>query len=585
MTALKRFLTWTTVFAACCAALTDTQAQALPIAIDGRFDDWTAAKDFTDDTNDGSLVDFLSCSVSNDDRYLFIRLQIREELQLTANNALVFYLDTDGNPLTGEAFNGIGAELVLYTGEREASFFGSGFPTYLSLNDIGYRQLPTISSSDFEIAIERDRLVNGVPVFSGNQVNIAFRDKSTFDGDWMPNAGETFSYVFDESQVPAYQPVTLEKSKPEHLRLLAYNTENNGLTDPSRQDNFIRILKAIQPDIVMFNECWDVSANEVSNFMNSTVPLPLGEIWSAEKQDQGNVTASRFPILQSWVVKPDSRLTASLIDLPSFYQRNLLVVNGHLRCCEADYNRQLEADAFVKFILDAKSPGGVITLPEGTPFILGGDLNLVGYRQQLTTLLTGEIVNTSIYGNGGPLDWDGSDLTDAVSLHTDERMAYTWRDDSESFIPARIDYHIYSASKMEAKKAFTLRTESMPPARRALYGLQEFDTRNASDHLPKVTDFELPTSVNADNAEDRSLQLTAYPTPFNQYLTIQFPSIFSEFNRVYLRNGTGRIMKTLHLRNIPAPDFTLDTADLPPGIYWVEIRTDRRVYFLKCLKS
>ena len=54
-----------------------------------------------------------------------------------------------------------------------------------------------------------------------------------------------------------------------------------------------------------------------------------------------------------------------------------------------------------------------------------GDLNLVGDRQQLTTLVTGEIINTQLFGNGGPPDWDETDLEDLISQQTDKRTAYT----------------------------------------------------------------------------------------------------------------------------------------------------------------
>ena len=34
-----------------------------------------------------------------------------------------------------------------------------------------------------------------------------------------------------------------------------------------------------------------------------------------------------------------------------------------------------------------EAPGGVIDLPDETPFVYGGDLNLVGYQEQLETIV------------------------------------------------------------------------------------------------------------------------------------------------------------------------------------------------------
>ena len=76
-----------------------------------------------------------------------------------------------------------------------------------------------------------------------------------------------------------------------------------------------------------------------------------------------------------------------LIDLPdSLFTKDLLVINAHMSCCDNDNDRQEQADDFVNFILDAKSTGGIIDLANETPFVLCGDLNLVGFSQQLQTL-------------------------------------------------------------------------------------------------------------------------------------------------------------------------------------------------------
>ena len=93
------------------------------------------------------------------------------------------------------------------------------------------------------------------------------------------------------------------------------------------------------------------------------------------------ILASRFPIIQDW---PDEssgikKMHPCLIDLPDdIYAKDLLIINSHMSCCDNDLARQEQSDDFVNFILDAKTPGGVIDLDEGTPFVLCGDLNLVG---------------------------------------------------------------------------------------------------------------------------------------------------------------------------------------------------------------
>ena len=181
----------------------------------------------------------------------------------------------------------------------------------------------------------------------------------------------------------------------------------------------------------------------------------------------------------------------------------------------------MEVDAFISFILDAKTPGGEIDLPENTPFVLMGDLNLVGLSQQLKTLLYGDIQNTTTFGQGAPPDWDDSDLADLISRQTDKRMAYTWRNDYGSFPPGRLDYMIYSNSVMEVAKALTIQTEVMPTERLELYGLEEFDTRTSSDHFPKVADFVLETSLSNETVYGPNFKIEIYPNPTSDFLFIK----------------------------------------------------------------
>ena len=117
-----------------------------------------------------------------------------------------------------------------------------------------------------------------------------------------------------------------------------------------------------------------------------------GEVTTDEVQFQiRNVIVSRFPILDSWEVNPGYRITAARLDLGGAGE--MLVIACHWRCCTADADRQEEADSIIGFLNDARAPGGAITLDAGTPIVLGGDLNLVGWRRQLETILTGDIVN------------------------------------------------------------------------------------------------------------------------------------------------------------------------------------------------
>jgi endonuclease/exonuclease/phosphatase family metal-dependent hydrolase len=476
-------------------------SQSLPIFLDGKTDDWNIpVPTYTDTENDGSEFDFKYFSVTNDEQFLFIRLKLTPETKLVEDNFLTLYIDGDNNIGTGVSANGIGAELRWDFGTRTGQFYKNG-TTNISFPEIQYRSLPTVTDTTYEIAIGRDVLPNGTdPLFSSPSIKIFFKDNDT-NGDWMPNSGETFEYVFDDTPTTPLVPVEITREDTSFLRIMNYNVLFDGLLEPGREDNFERILQAVQPDIICFNEFFNSSATQVIDALNQMLPLPGGATWYGVMLDGGNVTISKYPFIQSWLVYPGHRITASLIDLPQYFEKDIMVINSHFKCCggqQNDETRQLEADATIAFILDAKTPGGLLDLPENTPFLIAGDLNLVGLRQQLTTLVTGEIINTQTFGNGGPPDWDNTDLEDLLSQQTDKRTAYTWRSDNSSFPPGRLDFQIYSN--------------------------RQFDTRDASDHFPKVTDYSLDIITNIEKKTellDFRLEQN-YPNPFNPSTKIKY---------------------------------------------------------------
>jgi len=550
-----------------CTFVTNSFSQSLPILLDGKTDDWNIpVPTYIDDIGDGNIFDFKYFSVTNDEDFLFIRLNLVPENKLVEDNLLALYIDGDNNTGTGVVVNGIGAELRWDFGLRAGQFFKNG-TSDISFSDIKYRSLPTVTDTTYEIAIGRNVLPNGTDLlFTSSTIKIFFKDNIS-NGDWMPNNGELFEYSFDDTPTPPVNLIEINREDNSYLRIMNYNILFDGLLDPAKEQYFTRILQAIQPDIICFNEFFDSDAIQVQSKINEMLPLPNGASWNSVKLDFGNVTLSKYPITQSWAVYSDRRITASLIDLPSYFNNDLMVINSHYKCCGGQSNnntRQLEADATIAFILDAKTSGGVIDLPEYTPFIILGDLNLVGDRQQLTTLVTGDIINTQFFGNGGPPDWDGTELEDLFAQHTDKRTAYTWRNDNSSFPPGRLDFQIYSNSVMSVEKSFIIQTEIMSADRLTQYGLQQFDTRNASDHFPKITDYSfIVTSVTAEVFHPMDFKLEQnYPNPFNPSTTIKFsiPNVVSSFS----------LRTSLMVYDVLGNEIaTLVNKELPPGRYEV----------------
>ena len=546
-------------------------AQALPIGLDGKYDDWTSdAESFTDTQNDGAAYDLLSFKVANDSNYLFIQLVFDQEIQLSSGNNLFLEIDADNNAATGYSVNGIGAELGVNFGTKTFYFNPTSGSVQVSPYDIGFIALPTTTSDTFEIMIERHTLPDGIhQLFTGNTIKLCFKDNNT-GGDYMPDLGTTFSYTFDETPVVVYDKITLNKTNASDIRLMTYNTLQDGLIDNARVGSFQHIITAVNPDIITFNECWNTTQYQAKNLLDSWIPLQ-GSNWTCLKNDGGNISCSKYPILDYYDIDPTyiHRITGYIIDLPDSFPRDFLIINAHLKCCGDDDTRQEQADAIINFIRDVKTSGGNITLPYGTPFVISGDLNLVGLSQQLTTLLTGDIVDNYTFGEDIAPDWDNTDLRDIIAFHTDMRTATTWTEEGNSYWPGRLDYAIASDIGATVSKAYTICTHEMSSERLSQYGLNFDDTDIASDHLPKITDFiieDVPGTVS--DIPDSEVQI--FPNPaFNKKFTIR--NVRNHLlKEVKVISITGEI---IYSKQINKNQVNINLSNVPSGIYFVKVKT------------
>ena len=459
------------------------------IKIDGFFEDWDLnTSTYIDDSFDSEGIELLEFSACHDDEYLYINIKLDTEIDLTEDylnpSKLMINIDSDNNPSTGYFTNNIGSEFGINFFDK-LIFDDTSFPLVdtLSLYDLNIIPLPTYTSNEFEIAIDRS-------LFSET---IAISIKETISNDKMPDNGEIFNYSFDEfCYEETAQFVDFEKTDSLYLRLFNYNVLSNGLKNNNRIDEHRRIFESVDADIITYQECGNTTYNDVLNFLNtSQIYYP----YIYPDLNSGNLTISKYPSLQSWQVS--NKINAELIDLPdSIYSTNILILNGHPPCCGNNLGRQENFDAFIQFIIDAKTPGGIIDLETNTPISFSGDMNLVGYAEQYYTILNGTISDTITFGTGGMPDWDDTPLKDQRCYFNEKNIAFTWDKSNPSsgdFPPGRLDFVFFTNSVMSVDKSFIISTEHMSESLLTENNLLADDTKVASDHFPLIVDYVLKT--------------------------------------------------------------------------------------------
>ena len=462
---------------------------SFPVTIDGLFDDWESIPVvYADPAGDGTDEDFSMLKIANDNDFMFFSIEFHDGEHLMQNwNDIHLYLDTDADVNTGLPVHGIGAELDWCFGCRSGYYYIMDGIIEISQNDLTLRIAPTITGERFEIAISRS---SAILTMDGTQEPTTIKIVLQGGGatpDILPDEPGGIEYEFDSTPVPSPEIITLEKNEMEHLRILSYNVRQNGLFDSERQAEFERIIKALEPDIMGFQEAYDDNdtndVNDIEALFEDWFP---GVNWHVSSEWNGNFVVSRYPILHqgnhSW------KSMGVLLDTEEDLGTPLFFINSHFSCCDANDNRQEQVDELMSFVRDLKNGLGPFTLEYGTPIVHVGDFNLVGYRQQLTTLTDGDIVDEASYGIDFLPDWDDSPLTDLFSRQTHIRMGYTWRMDNSEYNPGKLDYILYTDSVLEPVKHFVLNTLAMSEEDLSFYNLNSEDTKNASDHLPRVMD-------------------------------------------------------------------------------------------------
>lgn len=547
------------------------------IIIDGFFQDWdTGTTLYSDPTGDhhGDSLDWQSMRITHDSVFLYFSFKLNVQINLQNQNGIVLYIDADNLVKTGKSAIHPGAELEWRFGERIGFWHKAGDSTRLYHEYIGLVSAPTVTSNQFELAIRRDKI--------SDTIRVSLQSI----GDRIPDGDKIITYCLTPAAAPAVFVPSLDKENPQLLRVVTYNCLQDSLFNSGKRPYFQRLLHAISPDIIGFQEIYSHTAGETQNLLESFLP---GN-WTSTKSDPDIILLSRYPILYQ---TPIGGNAAFLLDIRPLSDLPLLIIVAHLPSSNQETKRQAEVDQIMAFIRDAQTKSVIPGLKKHSPIIIMGDMNLVGLARQLHTLLTGDIEDNAYYGPDYLPDWDEQILQDLMPLTSGLPMTFTWRNTHSSYPPGRLDYIIYTSSRLKPQKSMVLYTPALPESFLRHYELQTMDSPSASDHSPVIGDFSLlsgtlvtfPTDLPPD-----SVDCQIYPNPFRQNLNL---IIFSTHNlqcpiEISVYSVDGKIIRIASLDPIQTKttQWVWDGCDkhghtVSSGIYLISIRTHTGGYSVR----
>lgn len=423
-------------------------AAANTIVIDGQFDDWNASDIVAvDPAGDAQGVfDITRIHARSNGRVVSLRFDTGIVRNLQSGPAeegtLVFrftnsrtnremIIDTRARSVMLKQIDGVQAEIGWYGAD--------------------YRSAPTYAHHEFEIRADLTPLA----VQTDDMIRLSVSGSDTLDEPIV-------ILISEERSASLAETLDLSRANGTAFRAASLNTLRNGIVDQHRSEALLRLLASTKPDVVLLQEEYNTSAEDVRTQLNRGLG---GEWYVAKVRD--TVVASRFPVrkLQSL----DDSYTAAIIETPT--HGPALVFSVHPKCCgtigsEEDQRRISQTRAMIETIRIARSRFG-----DDLPILLAGDWNMVGSRSPLD-LLTSPV---------------GPQLHHVDLRQRGNREVYTWYAPDSSFGPGVLDLAAVDGGSSSQTAGFLLDTRRVQPQVLETHGLRSEDSA-ATDHLLMVID-------------------------------------------------------------------------------------------------
>jgi endonuclease/exonuclease/phosphatase family metal-dependent hydrolase len=291
----------------------------------------------------------------------------------------------------------------------------------------------------------------------------------------------------------------LAKQSRETIRVMTWNIGRDSIfpgTPFARPEQFARVVRAIQPDIVCLQDVF-AGARPAALLFDTILPLGSGRTW----QHHGiidNVILSRFDLsLQDaeTLELRQRRTPAHAMALARDANRSAYVICGHFQSGAGVAEREQQGDLVSEHVRALRSSGG---LPRRTPIVILGDLNSnASFPPTFVASLRSGRIRGLAPAPGQSPDWDGSELEDALPRHNGRgEDVWTWKKEGSEFPPSSMDRVLYTGSVAVAEHSFVLNTTTMTAEELDASGLQRDDgmfrvSERFHDHLPVVVDFRM----------------------------------------------------------------------------------------------
>lgn len=437
------------------------------IRIDGTFDDWPAR-----------------AHLAADGRRLYVRFTLPEARNLQASDMpLVLAID-------GRAEGAFDPELRIVFSPPATGGLGVAVEAVRRGGDetkVGHAALdlvaaPTVASREFELRVARD--VRGRPdlteLFASGRVRVqASLLRSDGSPAWRSRAWQI--ELPPRNDAAAASDVAIPPRDPGTTRVVSWNVL---LATPRKKpEPFARVLRALAPDVVLFQEWEGGTDDEIAAWLNAQLP---GEpAWHARTSDGWGVAVAARGELAELLPRHLTRPDEAPAD-PRRADRALRLAGGvaatalgplcaaslHLKCCGSAVSEQDVARR-----AEAREANAVLSVAwrEHAPCVrvVGGDLNLVGSREPLAIL-------------AARLDGDDGALEIADTPVLGDAVVYTWSQAWSRFSPGRLDWLLHGRDARTVR-AFVLDAHRLDDATLAAAGVERGDT-SVSDHLPLVLD-------------------------------------------------------------------------------------------------